>query len=158
MFSETKDESERVPRRWRHESTTRPARSWSEERLGAPTLSDARAELAEIRRELIARLVTVPSRKSYSSTAAPSAYRDAVPTGSPTRWDQAERDANARSADFGFDISKSGPTFARWHEAVLALALIVSGTIVSLPPMKLALWTAGCLAIAHLMIRVMRGK
>ena len=55
------------------------------------------------------------------------------------------RDANTRGADFRFDISKSGPTFARRHEAVLALALIV-GTIVSLPPMKLALWTAGCLA------------
>ena len=58
------------------------------------------------------------------------------------------RDANARGADVRFDISTSGPTFAKWHEAVLALALIVSGTIVSLAPMKLALWTAGCLAVA----------
>jgi hypothetical protein len=135
-----------------------PPDPWSEEPLGALPLDDARAELAAIRRELMGRLVTVLSRKSDPSTAG--LRHIAIPYQPDRRPGgiRRMRDANARGADFRFDISNSGPTFAKWHEAMLALALIVSGTIVSLPPMKLALWTAGSLGIAHLMTRIMRGK
>ncbi len=135
-----------------------PLDPWSEEPVGAPSLDEARAELAAIRRELMARLVTVLSRKSYF---AMTATRHAATSYQPNRRPggvSTMRDANTRSADVRFDIATSGPTFAKWHEAILALGLIVSGSILSYPAVKLTLWAAAGVAIAHLMTRVMRGK
>ncbi len=119
---------------------------------------DARAELAAVHRELVARLVTVLSRRLSSSTSA--ARRTATSYGSDPRWapNTASRDVYAGRDSARFDISTAGPRLARWPEALLAAGLIALGIGLSAPAVKIALWAVGGVLLVHSAIRGLRGS
>jgi hypothetical protein len=118
-----------------------------------------RAELVAVRRELLARLVTVLSRRLASSTrtarSVPPSYRSDRRTDPIVK----PRDASADSGNSArFDISTAGPRFAQWRASLLGLALIALGLVLPGPLIKFGLWTVGAVVLIHSVIRALRGK
>jgi hypothetical protein len=134
-------------------------RDGSQDPDDALRFENPRAELDAVRRELLARLVTVISRRVASSTVARPNIAPSYRSNRLTDPSSTSRDANAGSSDSTrFDISTSGPRFTHWYESLLGLALIGLGLALSAPLAKITLWSVGGVVLIHSGIRGLRGK